>query len=116
VPLPNVAHVGEPPVPDLLVVHPGSEEEAPDVWRGASPRHWVHQMTAPLVNLHGTGDESVSFEQLDQIVRDCVKHGRRFETHYYPDETHVFTHRRTWADAFRKIERAFRESLRTAAR
>jgi dipeptidyl aminopeptidase/acylaminoacyl peptidase len=93
----------------------GSEEQSPDLWRQASPRHWVHQMTAPLVNLHGTGDESVSFEQLDQIVRDCVRHGRTFETHYYPEETHVFTYRRTWADAFRKIERAFREQFKTAA-
>lgn len=93
----------------------GSEERSPEVWRHASPRHWAHQISAPLVTLHGTGDESVSFEQLDQIVRDCVEHGRRFETHYYPEETHVFTYRRTWADVFKKIERAFQETLKTAA-
>ncbi len=93
----------------------GSEEQFPEVWRRASPRHWVHQMSAPLINLHGTGDEAVSFEHLDQIVRDCVKHGRGFETHYYPGESHVFTHRRTWADAFPKIERAFEEYLKNAA-
>jgi dipeptidyl aminopeptidase/acylaminoacyl peptidase len=85
----------------------GPEELRPDVWREASPRHWVAQMTAPLINLHGTKDASVPFAQLDEIVKDCVAHDKVFETHYYPDETHVFTHRRTWADAFRKIERAF---------
>lgn len=90
----------------------GSEEVRPDVWREASPRHWVAQMTAPLINLHGTKDESVPFAQLDEVVKDCVAHGKRFETHYYPDESHVFTHRRTWADAFRKIERAFERYLK----
>ena len=89
----------------------GPEELHPDVWREASPRHWVAQMTAPLINLHGTKDAAVPFAQLDEIVKDCVAHGKEFETHYYPGETHVFTHRRTWADAFRKIERAFARYL-----
>jgi dipeptidyl aminopeptidase/acylaminoacyl peptidase len=89
----------------------GPEEQQPGVWREASPRHWAHRMRAPLVNLHGTGDAAVPFAQLDQIVADCVAHEKAFETHYYPGETHVFTHRRTWADAFRKIERAFERYL-----
>jgi dipeptidyl aminopeptidase/acylaminoacyl peptidase len=85
----------------------GAEDVRPDVWREASPRHWVAQMRAPLINFHGTKDEAVPFAQLDEIVKDCVAHGKEFETHYYPGEAHVFTHRRTWADAFPKIERAF---------
>ncbi len=90
----------------------GPEELIPDIWREASPRHWVAQMRAPLVNLHGTSDAAVPFAQLDEIVKECLAHGKVFETHYYPDETHVFTHRRTWADAFSKIERAFERYLR----
>ena len=92
----------------------GPEEFRPDVWREASPRFWMHQMRAPLVNLHGTRDAAVPFAQLDEIVKDCVASGKVFETHYYPDETHVFTHRRTWADAFRKIERALERYLKPA--
>lgn len=94
----------------------GPEELRPEVWREASPRHWVAQMTAPLINFHGTKDAAVPFEQLDEIVKDCVAYGKEFETHYYPGETHVFTHRRTWADAFRKIERAFARHLSPAPR
>jgi dipeptidyl aminopeptidase/acylaminoacyl peptidase len=93
----------------------GAEERAPDLWHQASPRHWVAQMRAPLVNLHGTKDGAVPFAQLDAIVRDCVAHEKVFETHYYPEETHVFTHRRTWADALKKIERACERYLGTGA-
>jgi len=41
-------------------------------------------------------------------VKDCVDHGKVFQTHYYPDETHLFTHRATWRDALRKVEDALR--------
>jgi len=86
----------------------GPREQSPEVWRNASPRHRVAQMRTPLVNLHGTKDEAVPFEQLNLIVKDCVDHGKVFQTHYYPDETHLFTHRATWRDALRKVEDALR--------
>jgi dipeptidyl aminopeptidase/acylaminoacyl peptidase len=89
----------------------GRREDSPDVWDGASPRRLVAQMRAPLVNLHGTKDEAVPFDQLDLIVKDCLEHGKRFEAHYYPDESHFFTNRATWQDAIRKIEEALRTHL-----
>ncbi|MDR7419503.1 MAG: prolyl oligopeptidase family serine peptidase [Armatimonadota bacterium] len=90
----------------------GYEDERPDVWREASPGLWVHQMRAPLVAFHGTRDASVPFSQFDEMVQDCVRAGKMFEAHYYPDETHVFTFRQTWADVFRKIEHALDRYLR----
>lgn len=84
----------------------GPRDQRPDVWDNASPRRLVAQMRAPLVNFHGTGDAAVPFEQLDLIVRDCVEHGKVFETHYYPDETHLFTHRATWRDVLQKVAAA----------
>lgn len=89
----------------------GTRELSPGVWDDASPRRLVARMRAPLVNLHGTKDEAVPFDQLDLIVKDCLSHGKRFETHYYPDETHLFTHRATWRDALRKIETALQRWL-----
>jgi dipeptidyl aminopeptidase/acylaminoacyl peptidase len=89
----------------------GYEEEHPEVWREASPGLWVHQMVAPLVGFHGTSDAAVPFSQFDEVVKDCVEACKEFEAHYYPDETHVFTFRRTWADAFRKIEGALERYL-----
>ena len=89
----------------------GTRGEMPDVWRNASPRYLVERMRAPLINFHGTGDAAVPFEQLDLIVEDCVRHGKTFETHYYPGETHLFTHRATWRDALGKVEAALRAHL-----
>jgi dipeptidyl aminopeptidase/acylaminoacyl peptidase len=89
----------------------GPRDQHPDVWDNASPRRLVEQMRAPLINLHGTKDEAVPFEHLDLIVQDCLAHGRIFETHYYPGETHLFTHRATWRDALLKVESALRRYL-----
>jgi dipeptidyl aminopeptidase/acylaminoacyl peptidase len=89
----------------------GTREQNPVVWDNASPRRYASQMRAPLVNLHGTNDEAVPFEQLNMIVKDCVGYGKRFETHYYPDETHLFTHRVTWRDALTKVEAALKQFL-----
>jgi dipeptidyl aminopeptidase/acylaminoacyl peptidase len=100
-----------PPYDYFLGRAGGTREERPDVWDAASPGRLVEQMRAPLVNFHGTADEAVPFEQLDLIVRDCVRHGKHFETHYYPGETHVFTRRDTWRDALSKVEDALRRYL-----
>jgi len=100
-----------PPYDHFLGRAGGTREQAPDVWRNASPRYLVERMRVPLINFHGTRDAAVPFEQLDLIVDDCVRHGKTFETHYYPGETHLFTHRATWRDALRKVEAALRAHL-----
>lgn len=79
-----------------------------------SPKNFAEQLTRPLLNMHGTADEAVDFAQLDAIVRDLTRLGKDFAALYYPDETHFFTDRRTWEDAFRRIEEAFARYLRTA--
>src|SRR5579871_6028336 len=89
----------------------GSRADSPEIWHNASPRHLVERMQAPLINFHGTADAAVPSEQLDLIVEDCLRHGKTFEAHYYPGETHLFTHRATWRDALRKMEAALRAHL-----
>jgi dipeptidyl aminopeptidase/acylaminoacyl peptidase len=96
---------------DYFLGRAGTRAQRPDVWDAASPRRLVHRMRAPLVNFHGTKDEAVPFEQLDLIVQDCVAHGKRFETHYYPGESHLFTRRDTWRDALQKVEAALQRHL-----
>lgn len=80
--------------------------------RQASPRNFVDGLKAPLLNLHGTADRNVDFAQLDEIVRDCTAHGKDFAALYYPDESHMFSRRTTWEDAFPRIEAAFERYLR----
>jgi len=100
-----------PPYDYFLGRAGGTRERVPDVWRSASPRYLVERIRVPLINFHGTRDAAVPFEQLDLIVDDCVRHGKMVETHYYPGETHLFTHRATWRDALRKVEAALRAHL-----
>lgn len=96
---------------DYFLGRAGARARHPEVWDAASPGRLVERLRAPLVNFHGTADEAVPFEQLDLIVRDCVAHGKQFETHYYPGESHLFTRRDTWRDALRKVEDALRRYL-----
>jgi dipeptidyl aminopeptidase/acylaminoacyl peptidase len=104
-----------PPYDYFLGRAGGTRAQASGVWRNASPRYLVERMQAPLINFHGTRDAAVPFEQLDLIVEDCVRHGKTFETHYYPGESHLFTHRATWRDALGKVEAALRAHFGVAS-
>ena len=90
----------------------GFPEESPEIYRIGSPYTYAAQMTKPLINFMGTADANVDFAQLDRIVLDCVKLGKKYEAYYYPDEVHMFRWRSTWADAFPKIEREFEKYLK----
>ncbi|HHY17719.1 MAG TPA: S9 family peptidase [Firmicutes bacterium] len=83
----------------------GEPEASPGLYSQASPATFVDNMASPLMNLHGTADANVDFEQLDRIVKDCVEHRKCHESVYYPDEVHTFAKRVTWLDAIPKIER-----------
>lgn len=83
-----------------------------EAYRHVSPRNFVEQLKAPLLNLHGTADEAVDFAQLDVIVKDCTDHNKDFAALYYPGETHLFHRRKTWEDALRRIEAAFERHLK----
>lgn len=80
--------------------------------RQASPRNFLDGLKGPLLNLMGTADANVDFTQFDAIIRDCTAAGKDFAALYYPDETHMFTKRTTWEDAFARIESAFERYLR----
>ena len=88
------------------------DRENARAWHAASPRNFVGQLRRPLLNLMGTADERVDYQQLECIVSDCVRNGKDFAALSYPGETHAFTHRHTWVDAFSRIEKAFERYLK----
>ena len=90
----------------------GTPEESPELYQVGSPCNYKENLCRPIINLHGTADANVDFAQMDRIVTDCLKMGAEYEAYYYPDESHSFTHRRTWADAFAKIEREFDKRMK----
>lgn len=87
-------------------------EHNTEVYWQISPKNFVSGLKAPLLNLHGTADEAVDFAQLDAIIRDCTEHGKDFAAIYYPGETHMFSRRKTWEDAFRRMVLAFDRYLK----
>jgi dipeptidyl aminopeptidase/acylaminoacyl peptidase len=90
---------------------PKAEANA-EAYRQMSPKNFASGLRAPLLNLHGTADANVDFAQLDAIVRDCTALGKDFAALHYPEETHMFTKRVTWEDAFRRMVAAFDRYLR----
>lgn len=91
--------------------HPAEHNAA--VWQQGSPSHYVANLKRPLLTLMGTADANVDFAQTDTLITDCVAHGKDFAVAYYPGESHMFTWRKTWADAFPRIEAALERYLRT---
>jgi dipeptidyl aminopeptidase/acylaminoacyl peptidase len=83
-------------------------------WFNASPYNFVAGLRGPILNLMGTADMNVDFHQMDRIIEDCVKYEKDFAVIYYPGEVHLFKHRRTWKDAFPRMERAFARYLKVS--
>lgn len=89
----------------------GFPEEVPESYQAGSPYTFAKNLARPLINVHGTADANVDFEQLDRIVLDCVRLGKTYEAYYYPKEVHMFRWRSTWQDAFPKMEREFEKYM-----
>lgn len=83
-----------------------------ELYKEASAVNFVEKLKDKLLNLHGTGDKAVVFNQLDELVKELVKKGKDFEVIYYPEEEHAFENYETWIDAFRRILRFFNENLK----
>jgi dipeptidyl aminopeptidase/acylaminoacyl peptidase len=87
-------------------------EHNKEAWHNISPMNFVQGLTSPLINIMGTADVNVDFQQMDRIILDCVKHKKDFACAYYPEEVHVFKWRRTWEDAFPRMASAFDRYLK----
>jgi dipeptidyl aminopeptidase/acylaminoacyl peptidase len=90
----------------------GTPEDHPDVYYNDSAINFVDRLKSPLLILHGTNDPNVTLLQSIMLVDQLLKHGKRFEFEIYPGELHFFTKKRSWIDAFGKIERFFDEHVR----
>ncbi len=83
----------------------GEPEESPDLYRQGSPKTFASNMKRPLLNVQGTADMNVDFQQMDRIIEDLTELGKDFELIYYPNEVHTFAKKKTWMDAMPKILR-----------
>jgi len=93
----------------------GTPEQNPKVYHDDSAINFVDRLKAPLMILHGTNDPNVTLLQSVMLIDQLLKKGKRFEFELYPGELHFFTKKRSWVDAFMKMERFFGEYVRNAS-
>ena len=67
----------------------GDPREVPEVYRQCSPITFAQHLRAPLLLVHGTGDDNVHYQHTDRLVDELVEHGKLFELLAYPNRTHA---------------------------
>ena len=93
----------------------GTPEQNPKVYHDDSAINFINQLKAPVMILHGTNDPNVTLLQSVMLIDQLLKKGKRFEFELYPGELHFFTKKRSWIDAFMKIERFLHEYVSNAS-
>ena len=89
----------------------GNTSKNKSLYMEASAINFIKNIKVPLLNLHGTADEAVTFKQLDELIKALVKEGKHFEVMYYPEEKHAFEKAETWLDAFNRVMKFFEENI-----
>lgn len=67
----------------------GDPRTSPEVYRASSPIEFANGLRAPLLLVHGTGDDNVHWQHSERLVDALVAHGKRFEYLAYPNRTHA---------------------------
>jgi dipeptidyl aminopeptidase/acylaminoacyl peptidase len=89
----------------------GSPEQHPEAFHNASALNFLDGIKAPILTLQGTADTNVTLLQSIKLIDELLKRGKPFEFELYPGEVHFFGRRRSWVDAFAKMERFFADYL-----
>lgn len=67
-----------------------TREEDPDVYRKASPTTYANSGDAPILMIHGTGDETVHVSQSETLAKALEAGGVKHELIVIPDAPHTF--------------------------
>jgi dipeptidyl aminopeptidase/acylaminoacyl peptidase len=93
----------------------GSPEDNPQAYFNASAINFIDKVKAPIMTIQGTNDSNVTFLQSVKLIDELLKRGKTFEFEMYPGEVHFFGRRRSWVDAFGKMEAFFARYLKPDA-
>ena len=67
-----------------------TREEAPELYRKASPLTYAKAQAAPMLIIHGTADETVALSQSETLTAALKKAGADVELVVIPDAPHSF--------------------------
>lgn len=93
----------------------GPPEDHREAYRQASALNFIDNLRAPIMTLQGTADTNVTLLQSVKLVDELLARGKTFEFELYPGEVHFFGRRRSWVDAFGKMEAFFDRYLHTTS-
>jgi acetyl esterase/lipase len=72
------------------VMFPKSAEEAPELYKAASPITYVRKDGTPILILHGTADKTVDVSQSEKFGEALEAAGATFQIEIIPDAPHSF--------------------------
>jgi dipeptidyl aminopeptidase/acylaminoacyl peptidase len=84
-----------------------------EAYKKSSPIYFADGLKGRLLILHGMVDTNVFFQDSIRLVQRLIElRKENWEITPYPVENHGFTEETSWADEYKRILRAFEETLR----
>lgn len=68
-----------------------TSEEAPEIYKAASPLTYVRADSPPMLILHGTADKTVDVSQSEKFAAELKAKGATYEMEIVPDAPHSFS-------------------------
>lgn len=85
--------------------------ENPEGYDDNSPIDMADRLQGNLLIIHGTADDNVHFQNAVMLTDALIKHGKQFESAYYPDRDHGIRGGNTRYQLFTKITNYLKDNL-----
>ena len=66
----------------------GLPQDNVEGYRDGSPINVAQGLAGKLLLVHGTGDDNVHYQNMEQLVDRLIQHGKPFSMMAYPDRGH----------------------------
>jgi dipeptidyl-peptidase-4 len=89
----------------------GLPKDNPDAYTKSSPSSVAGDLKGSLLEVHGTSDDNVHFQNTVHMVNAFINAGKQFELMIYPRKTHGIAGKQARSHLFHLIENHFEETL-----
>jgi len=89
----------------------GLPKDNPTGYANSSPVNSAGDLKGSLLEVHGTSDDNVHFQNTVQMVNAFINSGKQFELMIYPRKTHSIAGKQARTHLFHLIEKHFEETL-----
>jgi dipeptidyl-peptidase-4 len=89
----------------------GLPKDNEEGYRKSSPVNFASDLKGNLLEVHGTSDDNVHFQNTVQMVNAFINSGKQFQLMIYPRKTHGIAGKQARTHLFHLIENHFEENL-----